>query len=309
MKMEIPNGKGAGSHGMTERFAQYLMLEKSMSRNTVEAYVSDVCKLVDYADDCGEDLLDIGLDFLQEFLTSMSDLGISTRSQARILSGVRAFFRFLVLDGYRSNDPTLLLESPKLGEHLPQVLSVQEVDALIGACDLSQREGQRNRAMMETLYSCGLRVSELCSLKMNDIYPDQGFIRVNGKGSKERLVPVSGRALHEIELYMPDRAMIDIKPGSEPFLFLSLRRGRPLSRVMVFDIVKDLAAKAGITKTVSPHTLRHSFATHLLEGGANLRAIQCMLGHEKITTTQIYTHIDSTRLREEIEMHHPRNMR
>ncbi|MCQ2126996.1 MAG: site-specific tyrosine recombinase XerD [Bacteroidaceae bacterium] len=294
---------------MTERFAQYLMLEKSMSRNSVDAYVCDVCKLVDYADDCGVDLLDISLDFLQEFLASLADLGISARSQARILSGIRAFFRFLVLDGYRSDDPTMLLESPKLGEHLPQVLSVQEVDALIGACDLSQREGQRNRAMMETLYSCGLRVSELCNLKMNDIYPEQGFMRIKGKGSKERLVPVSGRALHEIELYMPDRAMIDIKPGSESFLFLSLRRGRPLSRVMVFDIVKDLAAKAGITKTVSPHTLRHSFATHLLEGGANLRAIQCMLGHEKITTTQIYTHIDSTRLREEIEMHHPRNMR
>ncbi len=307
--MEVPNGKGSGGHGMTERFAQYLMLEKSMSRNSVDAYVRDVCKLVDYADDCGVDLLDISLDFLQEFLTSLADLGISARSQARILSGIRAFFRFLVLDGYRSDDPTMLLESPKLGEHLPQVLSVQEVDALIGACDLSQREGQRNRAMMETLYSCGLRVSELCNLKMNDIYPEQGFMRIKGKGSKERLVPVSGRALHEIELYMPDRAMIDIKPGSEPFLFLSLRRGKPLSRVMVFDIVKDLAAKAGITKTVSPHTLRHSFATHLLEGGANLRAIQCMLGHEKITTTQIYTHIDSTRLREEIEMHHPRNMR
>lgn len=307
--MEVPNGKGSGGHGMTERFVQYLMLEKSMSRNSVDAYVCDVCKLVDYADDCGVDLLDISLDFLQEFLASLADLGISARSQARILSGIRAFFRFLVLDGYRSDDPTMLLESPKLGEHLPQVLSVQEVDALIGACDLSQREGQRNRAMMETLYSCGLRVSELCNLKMNDIYPEQGFMRIKGKGSKERLVPVSGRALHEIELYMPDRAMIDIKPGSESFLFLSLRRGRPLSRVMVFDIVKDLAAKAGITKTVSPHTLRHSFATHLLEGGANLRAIQCMLGHEKITTTQIYTHIDSTRLREEIEMHHPRNMR
>lgn len=288
-------------------FVQYLMLEKSLSRNTLDAYVRDVAKLMDYAHDLGTEVMDIDLEFLHGFVAAMADVGIHARSIARILSGVRAFFKYLVLEGYRSDDASALLESPKLGAHLPQVLTVSEVDALIGACDLSQREGQRNRAMMETLYSCGLRVSELCGLKIQDLYLDQGFIKVTGKGSKQRLVPVSGRAVHEIGLYMQDRNTVNVKPGAEQYLFLSLRRGRPLSRVMVFDIVRDLAARAGIGKTVSPHTLRHSFATHLLEGGANLRAIQCMLGHEKITTTQIYTHIDSTRLREEIEMHHPRN--
>lgn len=296
-----------GDEALLKGFVQYLMLEKSLSGNTLDAYVRDVSKLMAYASDSGADVLDVDLEFLHGFVAALADVGIHARSQARILSGIRMFFKYLLLEGFRSDDPSALLESPKLGAHLPQVLSVGEVDALIEACDVSQREGQRNRAMMETLYSCGLRVSELCSLKLQDLYLDQGFIKVTGKGSKQRLVPVSHKAIHEIELYMQDRNAIEIQPGAGQYLFLSLRRGRPLSRIMVFDIVKDLAGKAGISGHVSPHTLRHSFATHLLEGGANLRAIQCMLGHEKISTTQIYTHIDSTRLREEIELHHPRN--
>lgn len=296
-----------GDEALLKGFVQYLMLEKSLSGNTLDAYVRDVSKLMAYASDSGADVLDVDLEFLHGFVAALADVGIHARSQARILSGIRMFFKYLLLEGFRSDDPSALLESPKLGAHLPQVLSVGEVDALIEACDVSQREGQRNRAMMETLYSCGLRVSELCGLKLQDLYLDQGFIKVTGKGSKQRLVPVSHKAIHEIELYMQDRNAIEIQPGAGQYLFLSLRRGRPLSRIMVFDIVKDLAGKAGISGHVSPHTLRHSFATHLLEGGANLRAIQCMLGHEKISTTQIYTHIDSTRLREEIELHHPRN--
>ena len=292
---------------MLKRYRQYLLLEKSLSPNTLEAYMDDAVKLLDYIGDCGIELTDVTLDDLHGFAAAMGDLGIAPRSQARIISGVKSLFKFLCLDGYVGQDPSELLEAPKMGRHLPDVLSVQEIDSIIAQIDLSQREGQRNRAMIETMYSCGLRVSELCSLKMEDLFLDEGFIRVTGKGSKQRLVPISGRAVKEINNYLLDRCHVEIKPGAEPYLFLSLRRGRPLSRVMVFDIVKELTAKAGITKTVSPHTFRHSFATHLLEGGANLRAIQCMLGHEKISTTEIYTHIDRSRLREEIVLHHPRN--
>ncbi|MBR4842411.1 MAG: site-specific tyrosine recombinase XerD [Bacteroidaceae bacterium] len=290
------------------RYRQYLLLEKSLSLNTAEAYADDVNKLICYFEDSGKDILEVNVDDLHGFAAAMGDLGIAPRSQSRIISGVRSFFRFLNIDGYREDNPGELLESPKTGRHLPDVLSVQEIDAMLQAIDRSLPEGQRNVAMIETMYSCGLRVSELCSLKMADIYPEEAFIRVTGKGSKQRLVPISGKALHEIELYLSQRCHIEIKPGAEPFLFLSFRRGRPITRVMVFDIVKDLAAKAGIRKKVSPHTFRHSFATHLLEGGANLRAIQAMLGHEKITTTEIYTHIDRSRLREEIITHHPRNI-
>jgi integrase/recombinase XerD len=296
-------------HGaMLKRYRQYLLLEKSLSTNTLDAYLDDALKLLSYLDDCGMDVLNVTLDDLHGFAAAMGDLGIAPRSQARIISGIRSLFRFMSLDGYRSDDPSELLEAPKMGRHLPDVLSVSEIDSIIGQIDLTMPQGQRNKAMIETMYSCGLRVSELCSLKMEDLFFDEGFIRVTGKGSKQRLVPVSGRAIHEIGLYLSDRCHINIKPGAEPYLFLSLRRGRPLSRVMVFDIVKELTAKAGIEKSVSPHTFRHSFATHLLEGGANLRAIQCMLGHEKISTTEIYTHIDRSRLREEIVSHHPRNM-
>ena len=270
--------------------------------------MDDALKLLNYMDDCGTAIEDVTLDYLHEFSAAMADLGITPRSQARVISGVKSLFKFLCLEGYRQDDPSELLEAPKIGRHLPDVLTVDEIDSIIRQIDLSLPEGQRNRAMIETMYSCGLRVSELCSLKMEDLFLEEGFIRVTGKGSKQRLVPVSGRAIHEIDLYMADRCHIDIKPGAERFLFLSIRRGRPISRIMVFDIVKDLTAKAGINKTVSPHTFRHSFATHLLEGGANLRAIQCMLGHEKISTTEIYTHIDRSRLREEIVSHHPRNL-
>lgn len=293
---------------MLKRYRQYLLLEKSLSPNTLEAYMDDALKLLGYLDDCDIDLTQVSLDDLHGFAAAMGDLGIAPRSQARIISGIKSLFKFLCLDGYREDDPSELLEAPKMGRHLPDVLSVDEIDRIIAQIDLSSKEGQRNKAMIETMYSCGLRVSELCTLKMEDLFLDEGFIRVTGKGSKQRLVPISGKAVKEIGYYLNDRCHIEIKPGAEPFLFLSLRRGRPLSRIMVFDIVKDLTAKAGINKTVSPHTFRHSFATHLLEGGANLRAIQCMLGHEKISTTEIYTHIDRSRLREEIVMHHPRNL-
>lgn len=308
MKTDGIQNSSSEQVAVLKRYRQYLLLEKSLSLNTAEAYMDDVSKLISYFNECGIELSDITLDDLHGFAAAMGDLGIAPRSQSRIISGVRSFFRFLNIDGYRQDDPGELLESPKIGRHLPDVLSVQEIDAILQAIDRTLPEGQRNRAMIETMYSCGLRVSELCSLKMADLYPEEGFVRVTGKGSKQRLVPISGRALHEIELYLSQRCHIEIKPGSESFLFLSFRRGKPISRVMVFDMVKDLTAKAGIRKNVSPHTFRHSFATHLLEGGANLRAIQAMLGHEKISTTEIYTHIDRSRLREEIIMHHPRNI-
>jgi integrase/recombinase XerD len=293
---------------MLKHYRQYLLLEKSLSPNTLQAYMDDAVKLLDYLDDCGIELSTVTLDDLHGFAAALGDIGIAPRSQARIISGIKSLFKYLCLDGYLECDPSELLEAPKMGRHLPDVLSVEEIDSIIAQIDLSQREGHRNRAMIETMYSCGLRVSELCSLRMEDLFLEEGFIRVTGKGSKQRLVPISGRAVKEIRNYLSDRCHVEIKSGAEPYLFLSLRRGRPLSRVMVFDIVKDLTAKAGIKKTVSPHTFRHSFATHLLEGGANLRAIQCMLGHEKISTTEIYTHIDRSRLRDEIVLHHPRNI-
>ncbi len=283
------------------------MLEKSLSGNTLDAYRTDATKLLDYLHGIDCDLASVDLDCLQTFVATLADVGISARSQARIISGIRSFFSFLVLDGYIENDPTFLLESPKLGKHLPEVLSVSEVDAIMAAQDLTLPEGPRNLAMLEVLYSCGLRVSELCGLKMQDLFLDEGFIRVTGKGSKERLVPVSGRAIHVLKNWFADRCHITPAVHCDGYVFLSARTGKPLSRVMVFTIVRRLAASAGINKTISPHTFRHSFATHLLEGGANLLAIQCMLGHENIATTEIYTHLDSTRLREEIELHHPRN--
>ncbi len=296
-------------HGNTplERFLHYLMLEKSLSGNTLDAYRTDATKLLDYLHGIGRDLASVDLECLQTFVATLADVGISARSQARIISGIRSFFSFLVMDGYIDNDPTFLLESPKLGKHLPEVLSVSEVDAIMAAQDLSLSEGTRNLAMLEVLYSCGLRVSELCGLKMQDLFFDEAFIRVTGKGSKERLVPISDRAIHVLKNWFADRCHITPAAHYDGYVFLSARTGKPLSRVMVFNIVRRLAATAGINKTISPHTFRHSFATHLLEGGANLLAIQCMLGHENIATTEIYTHLDRTRLREEIELHHPRN--
>lgn len=309
MKDQESDVQSGGHKVLMKRYRQYLMLEKSLSPNTLEAYADDALKLLNYMDECGVDIQDITLDDLHSFAAALGDVGISARSRARIISGVRSLFRFMLLDGYRQDDPSQLLESPKVGRHLPDVLTIAEIDSLISAVDRTAREGQRNRAMLETMYSCGLRVSELCGLKMEDLFFDEEFIRVTGKGSKQRLVPVSKRAIHEIRLYFDDRCHIVTKPGAESYVFLSFRTGRPISRVMVFDIIKDCAAKAGIEKNVSPHTLRHSFATHLLEGGANLVAIQSMLGHEKISTTEIYAHIDRSRLREEIICHHPRNIR
>lgn len=290
-------------------YRRHLLLEKSLSDNTAQAYLTDVDKLTVYLADNGIGLREVTIDMLHGFAATMADLGIAPRSQSRIISGIKSFFKFLCLEGYLENDPSELLEAPKIGRHLPDVLSVQEIDAMIAAIDRTAPEGQRNRAIIEVLYSCGLRVSELCNLQMTDLFPEEGFVKVTGKGSKQRLVPISDSAIHELNLWFQDRCHVEIHPGSESYVFLSIRRGKPISRVMVFNIVKDLAERAGIKKTVSPHTLRHSFATHLLEGGANLRAIQCMLGHEKIATTEIYTHIDRSRLREEIVLHHPRNCR
>lgn len=293
---------------LLQKYRQYLLLEKSLSPNTLEAYLFDVSKLLSFLNDEGIAIQQVTLDNLHTFAAGLRDLGIAPRSQIRIISGIKSFFKFLLIDEYIPADPSEFLESPKIGRHLPDVLTIEEIDRIVKCIDMSQPEGHRNKAMIETMYSCGLRVSELCGLKMNDLYMDEGFLRVTGKGSKQRLVPMSPTAIKEITTYIDGtRKHIDIKPGYESFLFLSVRRGKPISRVMVFDIVKKLVQEAGVNKSVSPHTFRHSFATHLLEGGANLRAIQCMLGHEKIATTEIYTHIDRNRLREEIELHHPRN--
>lgn len=283
-------------------------MEKALSDNTIEAYLTDLDKLFAFLALEGIGFAEVTTDELETFSAGLRDIGIHPRSQARILSGIRSFYRFLVMDDYIRQDPTELLESPQLGKHLPDVLTVEEIDNLIGAIDRSTREGQRNCAILETLYSCGLRVSELCGLKLSDLYLKECFIKVEGKGSKQRLVPISRRAVGELENYLLFRDEAEILPGYEDFVFIS-RRGKNISRIMVFHIIKELAQQVGIKKQVSPHTFRHSFATHLLEGGANLRAIQCMLGHESIGTTEIYTHIDRNRLREEIIGHHPRNLK
>ena len=289
------------------KYRRYMKLERNYSENTLDAYMSDLQKLLDYVGSEGLQILDVKLDDLRNFVAALVDIGISARSQSRILSGVRTFYTFLILDGYIEDDPTELLEWPKIGEHLPEVLSVEEVDRLEQACDLSKWEGQRNRTIIEVLFSCGLRVSELINLRLSDLFLDEKFIRVMGKGKKERLVPISESAVKELQYWFMDRNLMKIKPGEEDFVFLN-RRGGHLTRMMIFTIVRRLAEAAGIEKTISPHTLRHSFATALLEGGANLRAIQDMLGHERISTTQIYTHIDMHTLREEILEHHPRNL-
>lgn len=292
-----------------ERYEQYLKLEKSFSWNTLDAYLTDLEKLKAYLTLEGIHILDVTLEDLHGFAAGLHDIGIHARSQARILSGIRAFYRFLLLEDYIDTDPTELLESPKLGQHLPDVLTVEEIDAIISSVDLEKTEGQRDRAILEMLYSCGLRVSELCNLHLSDLYLEEGFIKVEGKGGKQRLVPISPRAIDELNRYFVVRTDIKVKPQHEDYVFLSFRRGTKLSRIMIFHIVKVQTEITGIRKAVSPHTFRHSFATHLLEGGANLRAIQCMLGHESISTTEIYTHIDRSRLRQEIIEHHPRNIK
>lgn len=290
------------------RYYQYLKLEKNFSANTIEAYERDLDKFRVFIEDEGKDFLMPELGDFHAFAAIMHDVGIAPTSLSRIFSGLRSFYHFLVISDIIETNPTELLEFPKKPKHLPDVLSLQEVDAMEACIDLSEREGQRNKAIIETLFSCGLRVSELCNLKFSNMYMDEGFIKVEGKGRKQRLVPISRTAIKEIMLWNEDRKHIDIKPGHEDYVFLSFRRKQQLTRIMVFYIIRDLVEKAGIKKTVSPHTLRHSFATCLLEGGANLRAIQAMLGHESISTTQIYMHIDTTHLREEILLHHPRNM-
>ena len=298
---------GKDSKDIVSRYRRYLKLEKGYSVNTLDAYMRDLDKLVRYLAAEQVHVTEVKLEQLEHFAASISDLGIGPRSLARILSGVRQFYRFLVLDGYMEDDPTELLESPKQPNHLPEVLSTAEVDLLDQAIDLSKWEGHRNRAIIEVLFSCGLRVSELINLKLSNLYVDEQFIRVMGKGSKERLVPISPRALEELNYWFSMRNEMSIKPGEEDYVFLN-RRGHHLTRTMILIMIKRYAAEAGIKKTISPHTLRHSFATSLLEGGADLRAIQAMLGHESIGTTEIYTHIDTSTLRQEILEHHPRNI-
>lgn len=289
------------------RYMMYMRMEKGFATNTGEAYYLDAEKFIRYLQ--GKPLSEVEEEDLHEFMCCLQDLGVAVSSQARFVSGLKSFFKFLKMEGFIDKNPTTLLESPRKGRHLPTVLTVEEIDRMIDAIDMNKAEGQRNRAIIETLYGCGLRVSELVDLQMSRVYADEGYIVVIGKGDKQRLVPISPVALDEISKYLEETRLQQIsKHGDEDILFLNRRGGR-LTRIMIFYIIRDLCEAAGIKKTVSPHTLRHSFATHLLEGGANLRAIQQMLGHESITTTEIYVHIDRSFLREEIMQHHPRNLK
>jgi integrase/recombinase XerD len=288
-------------------FVSFLKIEKGLSSNSIIAYQNDVNKLAGYCMEKHTEAKDVQYTHLKSFVSELYDLGLSARSQARIISGIKQFFGYLILENLIAKDPSTLLEQPKLGRKLPEVLSIEEVDKLIAAVNLNSNEGPRNRAMLEVLYSCGLRVSELINLKFTDLFYDEGFVRVIGKGNKERLVPLSKSVEFEIASYQEKmRSKLNIKDGHENFIFLN-RRGKQLTRVMVFVIIKDLALKIDLKKSISPHTFRHSFATHLLEGGANLRAIQEMLGHESIITTEIYTHLDQSFLKEAILSYHPRN--
>ena len=288
-------------------YSRYMKLQRNFSANTLAAYANDIGKLLAFLEAEDKDPVTAQLSDLQAFAASLHDIGICPRSQCRILSGVRTFYHYLLVDGYVDDDPTELLESPRIGEHLPEVLTLEEVDRLQQAIDLSKWEGQRNKAIIEVLYSCGLRVSELVTLKLSDLYLDEQFLRVTGKGQKTRLVPISPVAIKQLQLWFFDRNAMNIKPGEEDYVFLN-RRGAHLTRTMILIMIKRLGQETGIAKTISPHTLRHSFATSLLEGGADLRSIQAMLGHESIGTTEIYTHISTTTLREEILNHHPRNI-
>ena len=288
-------------------YKAWLQLEKSLSDHSVSAYLSDLEKLTQFfqSADIKISPKEVTLKQLQKFTVFISELGLSATSQARIISGIRSFYDYCLAENIVENDPTLLLEAPKTRRKLPDTLSVDEVDQIISSIDLSTPEGTRNKAIFETMYSCGLRVSELVNLKISQFYPDLGFIRVTGKGDKERLIPIGNTAVKNVKIYLKTvRTHIDIADGQEDMLFLN-RRGSKLSRVMIFLVLKDLVKKAGITKTISPHTLRHSFATHLVEGGADLRAVQEMLGHESITTTEIYTHLDRDYLRATLQQFHP----
>ncbi len=294
---------------LTDDFDLYLQMEKGMSANSREAYGRDVEKLLRFLEDEKVGLAEVDIDMLRIFAGTLNDLGIAPRSRSRIISGIRSFFRFLTIDGYLDVNPAELLETPMIGLHLPEVLTLDEINDMVEAIDPSKAEASRDRAIMEVLYGCGLRVSELTQLEMSKVYADEGYLVVRGKGNKERMVPMSEVSIYEIERYLEEfRSWLPVKPGCDNILFLN-RRGGALTRVRIFQIIKDLASAAGIRKNISPHTLRHSFATHLLEGGANLRAIQQMLGHESITTTQIYIHLDRSSLRDDILAFHPRNRR
>lgn len=288
-------------------FGAYLQLERGLSDNTRESYLFDIAKFLDFLKRENQMLRSVTDQSLQAFVADLHDLGIAPRSQARIISGLKSFFKYLKAENYIDEDPTLNLESPQTGRHLPEVLTVEQIDMLIDEIDKSTPEGRRNNAIIEVMYGCGLRVSELVNLEINKLYFDDGYIVVTGKGSKERIVPISDVAIELVNEYMTERAQLDVVAGEENVLFLN-RRGHRLTRQMIFTIIKRLARQAGIKKEISPHTLRHSFATHLLEGGANLRAIQQMLGHESIATTEIYLHLDTSNLRREILQHHPRNL-
>jgi len=290
-------------------YGVFLKLEKSLSVHSIEAYTRDISKLISFIEMKGYELdpSNIELQHLSEFLVWINDLGLSARSQARLISGIKSFFKYLLLEDVIDTDPTSLLEIPRIGRKLPEVLSIEEIDRIMSVIDMSKPEGRRNRAILEVLYSCGLRVSELTGLRLSNIYFDKGFIRITGKGNKERLVPIGNTALREIRNYLPDRnSLAHIDKENEDVVFLN-RRGKGLSRVMIFNIIKDLAVGAGIKKSISPHTFRHSFATHLIDGGADLRAVQEMLGHESILTTEIYTHLDRQYLRDAIIRFHPRS--
>ncbi len=304
----MENGKKTDGNNIAARYVRYLKLQRNYSPNTLDAYTRDLDKLLVFLSGECKSVMDTTLDDLQQFAATLHDIGIGPVSQCRILSGVRSFFRFLLLEGYRDDDPTEFLEWPQTGGHLPEVLSEAEVDAMENSIDLSKWEGHRNRAIIEVLYSCGLRVSELVGLRLSDMFLDEQYLRVRGKGSKERLVPISGRAIGELDHWFLCRNEMNIKPGEEDYVFLNCR-GAHLTRTMILIMIKRQAVEAGITKVVSPHTLRHSFATALLEGGADLRVIQALLGHESIETTEIYTHLDTTALRREILQHHPRNIK
>ncbi len=290
------------------RYVQYLCLERSYSKNTLDAYRRDLQKLLVFYADNHIDYRTVTLEQLDQFAGQLREEGIQARSVARILSGVRSFYRFLTLEKEVEQDPTELLESPQIGKHLPEVLSVEEIDSIINVIDVSKPEGIRDRAIIEVLYGCGLRISELCNLRISQLYLEDKYIRVKGKGSKERLVPIEGVAIDRVREWLVTRMGYKVKPSEEDYVFVSLTRGSRLSRISLFVYIKDYAERAGIKKNISPHTFRHSFATHLLEGGANLRAIQMMLGHEDISTTEIYMHIDKSKLRTEILEHHPRNI-
>ncbi|MGQ1788473.1 site-specific tyrosine recombinase XerD [Saccharicrinis sp. GN24d3] len=292
-----------------EEFRGYLKVEKGLSDNSIHAYVTDLTKLVQFLKDKGYELGPEGVTLanLKEMMEWVTEKGISPRTQARIISGIKSFYKFLLIEEKIDRDPTALLESPKIGRKLPEILSVDEIDSIINAIDIKKPEGQRNKAILETLYSCGLRVSELIELKISNLFFESGFIKIEGKGNKERLVPISTKAIKEINLYLSEyRRNLKIHVDSEDILFLN-RRGKKLSRVMIFTIIKNLVAKLGFEKNVSPHTFRHSFATHLIDGGANLRAVQEMLGHESIITTEIYTHLDKEYLKNTMIQFHPRS--